>query len=136
LPRSKLHDYVRSNWDPFQANQLKLGRKPIIPPAHEKKLVDYRLLMERNYCGCTRDDVRRPAFQLAVQNKIPSPFSIAKEAAGKDWFKRCMKRHSDKLSLRQPTGTFTARATGFSKEQLGIFFDLYEKELAAHYHPP
>jgi len=43
-----------------------------------------------------------------------------------------MKRHSDKLSLRQPTGTSTDRARGFSKEQVAIFFDLYEKELAAH----
>jgi len=63
-------------------------------------------------------------------------FSMAKEAAGKDWFKLCMKRLSDKLSLLQPTETSTARAIGFSKEQVGIFFDLYENELAAHYCPP
>ena len=133
MPRSTLNDYVRSNWDNLQATQSKLGRKPIIPPAvEEKKLVEYLLLTERKYFGCTRDDVRRLALQLAVQNKIPSPFSIAREAAGKDWFKRSMKRHSDKLSLRQPIGTSTVRATGFSKEQVEIFFDLYEKELAAH----
>ena len=136
MPRSTLCDYVRSNWDPFQATQSKLGRKPIIPPALEEKLVEYLLLIERKYFGCTREDVRRLAFQLAVWNKIPNPFSIAKEAAGKDWFKRFMKRHSDKLSLRQPTGTSTARVTGFNKEQVGIFFDLYEKELAAHDYPP
>ena len=47
-----------------------------------------------------------------------------------------MKRHSEKLSLRQPTGTSTARATGFSKEQVGIFFYLYEKEFAVHDYPP
>jgi hypothetical protein len=47
-----------------------------------------------------------------------------------------MKRHSDKLSLRQPIGTPAARTTGFSKEQVGIFFDLYEKEVAAHYYSP
>ena len=40
-----------------------------------------------------------------------------------------MKLESDKLSLRQPTGTSIVRATGFSKEKLGIFFDLYEKLL-------
>ena len=28
VPRSTLCDYVRSNWDPFQATQSKLGRKP------------------------------------------------------------------------------------------------------------
>ena len=76
------------------------------------------------------------AFQLAVQNNIPSPFSIAKAAAGKDLFKRCVERHSDKLSLRHPTGTFTARTTGFSKEQVGTLFGLYEKELAADGYPP
>jgi len=47
-----------------------------------------------------------------------------------------MKQHSDELSLRQPTGTSTARATGFSKEQVGISFDLYEKELASRDYPP
>jgi len=113
-----------------------LGRKPIIPLALEEKFVEYLLLIERKYFGCTRDEVRIQAFQLAVQNKIPSPFSIAKEAAGKDWFKRFMKRHSNNLTLPQPPGTSTARATGFSKEQVGIFFDLYEKELAAHDYPP
>ena len=121
----------------FQATESKLGRKPIIiiPRALEEELVECLLLIERKYFGCTRDDVWRPAFQLAVRNKIPNPFSMAKEAAGKDWFKRCMKRHSDKLSLRQPRGTSTARATGFSKEQTGILFDLCEKELAARDYP-
>jgi len=133
LPHSTLYDYVRSNLDPFRATQSKFGSNPVIPPALEEKLVEYILLIELKYLGCTRDDIGSLASQLVVQNKIPSPFSIAKEAAGKDWFKRCIKRHSDKLSLGQPTGTSTARATGFSQEQVGIFFDLYEKELAAHY---
>ena len=113
-----------------------MGCKPIIPPALEEKHFEYLLLIERKSFGCTGDDVRRPAFQLAVQNKIPGPFAIVKEAVGKDWFKSCMKRHRDKLSLRQPTGTPTARATGFSKEQVGICFDLYGKELAVHDYPP
>ena len=47
-----------------------------------------------------------------------------------------MKWYSDKLSLRQPTGISTVRATGFSKEQVEIVFDLYEKELAAHDYLP
>jgi hypothetical protein len=106
-----------------------LGRKPIIPPVLEEKLVEYLLLIERKYFGCTPDDVRSLALQLAVQNKIPSPFSIAKETACKDWFKRCKKRHGDKMSLCQPTGTSTAKAIGFNKKQVGIFFDLYDKSL-------
>jgi len=113
-----------------------LGRKPIIPAALEETLVEYLLLIERKYFGCPRDDVRRLTFQLAVQNKIPRPFSITKEAAGKCCYKRCMKRHSYKLSLHQPTATSTVRATGFNKEYVGIFFYLYEKQLAAHDYPP
>jgi hypothetical protein len=112
-----------------------LGRKPIVPPALEEKLVGYLLVTERKYFGCTRDDVRRLAFQLAFQNKIPNLFLIDKEAAGRHWFKRLMKRYNEKLSLRQVTGISTARATGFSKEQLEIFFDLYEKELAGDDYP-
>ena len=136
VPLSTLCNYVRSNWDPFEGTQSKLGCKSMIPPALEEKLVEYLVLIERKYFGYTRDDVRRLAFQLAVQNKIPNPFSIAKETAGNDWFKCFMKQHSDKLSLSQPTGTATARATGFSREQLVICFDLYEKEHAAHDYPP
>jgi len=40
LPLSTLYDYVRSNWDPFQATQSKLGSRPIILPALEGKLVE------------------------------------------------------------------------------------------------
>jgi hypothetical protein len=47
-----------------------------------------------------------------------------------------MKRQRYKLSLRQPTGSSTARVTVFSKEQVGIFYDLCEKELTAHDYPP
>ena len=136
MPRSTLCHYIRSDWDPFQTSQSKFGSKPIIPAALEEKLVKYFFLIERKYFGSTGYDVRRPAFQLFVQNKIPNPFSIAKEAVGKDWFKSFMKRHRDKLSLRQKTGTSTARATGFSKEQVRILFNLYEKELDARDYPP
>jgi hypothetical protein len=58
VPRSTLCDYVRSNWDPFQATQSKLGRKSIIPPDLEEKLVEYLLLSEREHFGCPREDVR------------------------------------------------------------------------------
>jgi hypothetical protein len=113
-----------------------LERKPIISPALEEKLIEYLLLIEQKYFGYTRDVVRSLAFQLAVQNKIPNPFSIAREAAGKDWFRHFTKQHRDQLLLRQPTGTSTDKARGFSKEQVAIFFDSYKKELAARDYPP
>jgi hypothetical protein len=38
--------------------------------------------------------------------------------------------------LRQPTGKPIARATGFSKEQVGTFLDMCEKDFAACDYPP
>jgi hypothetical protein len=84
VSRSTLCDYVRSNWDPFQATKSKLGRKPIIPPTLEENIVEFLLLIERKYFGCAREGVRRLAFLLAVQNKIPNPFLIAKGTADID----------------------------------------------------
>jgi outer membrane biogenesis lipoprotein LolB len=48
------------------------------------------------------------AIQLASQNTVPNTFSVVKEAASKNWFKRFMKLRSDKLS-RQPTAISIAR---------------------------
>jgi len=62
LPLSILYDHVCSNWDPFQATRSKLGRKQIIPPALEEKLVDYLLVTVRKYFGSTLDDARRLVF--------------------------------------------------------------------------
>ena len=135
VPLSTLWDYVRSNWGPFQATQSNLGRKLIILPALEEELVQYILFIERKYFGWTRDDVRRLAFQLTVQNKIPNLFSVVKKAAGKDWFKRFVKRQSHKLSLHQPTGTSTARATGFSMEQMEILFWFVRKRACCSWLP-
>jgi hypothetical protein len=56
LPHSTLYNYVRSNLDPFQVTQSKVGRKPIIPPALEETLVEYLLLIERKHFGCTSDE--------------------------------------------------------------------------------
>jgi hypothetical protein len=60
-----------------------LGRKPIILPAFEERLVEY-LLIERKYFGCTGDDVRRLDFQLDVQNKSPVHFQSPKKQKTKN----------------------------------------------------
>ena len=136
VPRSTLCDYVRSKSEPSDTIKTKLGRKPVFPLALEEKLVDHLLLMEKRYFGFTRSDVTRLAFQLAKRNDIQNPFSVAKEAAGKDWFKRFMKRHETKLSLRQATGTSISRVRGFNKIEVSKFFDIYEEEMSKHNFPP
>ncbi|KAJ4430541.1 hypothetical protein ANN_19129 [Periplaneta americana] len=120
VPRSTLFDYVRSNSEPTKAVKSKLGRKPTLPAPLEEKLVDYVLIMEKKYFGCTRNNVKR----FAYQNNIHNQFSLLKEVAGKDWFKHFMQTHNQKLSLRAPTGTSVARAKGFNRESVNKFFDL------------
>lgn len=60
----------------------KLGRKPVLPPELEQRLVSYLLEMERRFFGMTRTDLKRLAFQLARCNDLPSPFNVNKEIAG------------------------------------------------------
>ncbi|KAJ4447454.1 hypothetical protein ANN_09461 [Periplaneta americana] len=136
VPRSTFCDYVWSNSEPTKAVKSKLGRKPTLPASLEEKLDDYVLIMERKYFGCTRNYVKRLAYQLAKQNNIPNQFSIVKEVAGKDWFKRFMQIHNQKLSLRALTGTSVARAKGFNRESVNKFFDLYEEAIEANNCPP
>ncbi|CAH1963651.1 unnamed protein product [Acanthoscelides obtectus] len=83
-------------------------------------------MMDKKYFGLTRRDVRSIAFQLAKLNNIPNPFSLLSESAGKDWLKRFLKRHEHVLSVRKPTGTSIARATGFCKHKVAEFFDILE----------
>ena len=83
--------------------------------------------MEGKLFGLTSSDVRDLAYQLALINGIKSNFSIVYEKAGKRWLRLFLKRHSDKLSLRKPTGTSVARAKGFTKVNVDNFFNLLEK---------
>ncbi|KAJ4430442.1 hypothetical protein ANN_22658 [Periplaneta americana] len=92
--------------------------------------------MERKYFGCARNDVKRLAYQLTKENNIPNQFSIVKEVAGRDWFKRFMQRHNQKLSLRAPTDTSVARAKGFNRESVNKFFSPYEEAIEANNYPP
>jgi len=64
-----------------------------------------------------------------VGNKIQNLCSDVKEAAANDCFKRRMKRKNRTLSLRHPKTIFIARAAGFSRELVGIFFDWNEEAL-------
>ena len=61
-------------------------------------------------------------------NNISSKFSVLQECASKDWFYGFMRRHKDQLSLRKPIGTSFDRAKGFTRENVGLFFNLLESE--------
>nr|CAI5854020.1 unnamed protein product [Callosobruchus analis] len=90
--------------------------------------------MEGLFYGLTRMDLRRPAYQVAVQNNIENPFREG--VAGRYWLKGFLKRHQNILSVRQPTGTSYARANGFTRERMNEFYDNLETIQSTTSFPP
>ncbi|GBP55030.1 Tigger transposable element-derived protein 1 [Eumeta japonica] len=110
-----------------------LGRKPILPPELEEKLVEYILIMEAKYYGLTRMDVRRMVYQLASKNNLPNHFK--NEVAGRAWLDLFLRRHKE-VSVRKPTGTSYARVQGFNRFAVKTFFDILGAELQKRHYPP
>lgn len=129
VPRSTLKDYVKKPIEEIQTLlDVPLGRKPILSPQLEDELLEYCLTMERSYYGLTSNDLRRMAFQLAMRNNIPHPFSNVIKTAGRKWVRLFIKRHPA-LTFRKPQTLSLARIQGFSKENVGKFFDILKPEL-------
>ncbi|CAH2092167.1 unnamed protein product [Euphydryas editha] len=129
VPRATLKDYVKKSDKPIEdIVSAKMGRKPILPVELEEELVGYCLQMEKNYYGVTASDLKRMAFQLAIRNNIPHPFSLTKKKAGKKWMKLFMARHPN-LSFRQPQSLSRARVQGFTAENVKSFFAILKPEL-------
>ena len=95
-------------------------------PEEEQELVKYIKKMEGMLFGLSRMDLRRLAFELAERNEKDHPFDKELGAAGYDWHKGFMDRHSHEVSLRKPGATSAARAMGFNKVSADAFFTLLE----------
>ncbi|XP_033225515.1 uncharacterized protein LOC117178270 [Belonocnema kinseyi] len=123
--------------DESQSNAIlskRLGRPPVLSEELENKLVQYALTMESKFYRLTRRDLEYMAHQLAEANNVPNPFRDQK--AGKNWFYGFMRRHSDKLSLRKPTGTSFARAYDFTRLNVETFYDNLENVYEKHRFTP
>ena len=104
------------------------GFKTVFSVEQEKILCDYILYMEAKLFAFDTLEIRELAFDLAKKLKISNPFNGESELAGIDWVKNFLKRHKQ-LTYRKPEPTSAARASGFNKEAVAQFFDLYEKVL-------
>ncbi|XP_050315343.1 uncharacterized protein LOC126749702 [Anthonomus grandis grandis] len=113
VPGSTLVDYVKSDKPIEVLTATKLGRRPALSNEIENLLVTYCLDMEKQFYGLRASDIRRLAFQLAIQNGLQHPFSMTKSSAGKKWQKGFLKRHPE-LSFRKPQGVSAARIKGAS----------------------
>uniref|UniRef100_A0AAR5P8E0 HTH CENPB-type domain-containing protein n=1 Tax=Dendroctonus ponderosae TaxID=77166 RepID=A0AAR5P8E0_DENPD len=73
--------------------------------------------------GLTKKELKRLAYQLAVQNDCRHPFNEQTEMARQDWTQRFMRRHPE-LSLMKSEATSGARAMGFNRVAVAQFFTL------------
>ena len=130
VPNTTLRRLAKTNLPLKDCVNTKLGRKPIMPPEMEAQLVHYLLIMENQFFGLTRSDVRKMAYQLAVKNKLKHSFGHNEEA-GRAWFHHFMRRHPN-LTIHKPSGTSYSRATGFNKESVSAFYKLLENLYEKH----
>lgn len=101
-----------------------MGRhKPVFNPDQEKELVEYVLLMESRLFGVTLAELRSLAYELAERNNLQHNFNTMKKMAGKCWLYSFLKRNPQ-LRLRSPEPTSLARAIGFNRTAVKMFFDL------------
>jgi hypothetical protein len=110
-----------------------LGRT-LLPSEPDNILVQYRTIVDQRYCGLSRLDIKRTAFQLAIGNGMKRPFNEEKSEAGKKWLRSFLKRHPV-LSMRTPESISIARVKGCTSENVARFFGICESELRTVNHP-
>lgn len=95
-------------------------------------LRDYLLTASLMHYGLSKEDVKKLAYQFAKANTKTYPASWNTNCqAGEQWLLDFRKRNPE-LSLRTPRPTSIARATGFNKPIVKMFFDKYSSVLEKH----
>ena len=95
----------------------------IIPAKLEDDLAKYLQSCSTINHGMTTIETRKLAYSFAIANQITVPSSWTnKESASEDWMSGFMKRNKS-LSIRKPEKTSQARAAGFNKPVVSIFYD-------------
>lgn len=78
--------------------------------------------MDKRFYGLTFREIQVLAYEYEETNNINHPFSKDTKLAGRDWVYAFLSRHPS-LCFRRPEGTSLARAIGFNKVQIDIFFN-------------
>ncbi|XP_072399657.1 uncharacterized protein [Diabrotica undecimpunctata] len=98
----------------------------------EEALVDYIITCSKMFYSLTITDCRKLSYDLAKANKLKIPKNWEEEKkASVDWYKGFRHRHRT-ISLRTPEGCSLARAAGFNKENVNLFFNKLEIVLQRH----
>ncbi|KAG5893376.1 hypothetical protein JTB14_024495 [Gonioctena quinquepunctata] len=95
----------------------------------ERELVEYLLHLESMLFGLTCDDVRKLAYQLAVETIFA--IDLTWKRAGWDWL-RGFRQRNPKIFLRNPEPTSAGRAQGFDKTRISQFFKISDEMVEKH----
>lgn len=109
--------------------------QPEFTAEQEICLVEHIQNMEKALFGLIPGDVTRLAYDYAEKLGIDHRFNHSNRMAGKDWLAGFLKRY-DQLSICKPEATSLARAVGFNRAQVNIFYTLYRDLLAANVYGP
>ena len=84
------------------------------------------------HCGLSKDDVKKISFSVCKDKfrKNPASWDINCQA-GEQWLADFRKRNPE-LSLRKRRSTSIARAPGFNKPVVKLFFEKYASVLEKH----
>ncbi|XP_036138583.1 uncharacterized protein LOC105836987 isoform X2 [Monomorium pharaonis] len=128
VPRSTLRRLVATDLSSEECVNIKIGRKPIMPPEMEAQLVNYLLMMKNRFFALTSNDVRRMAYQIAAKNEL-NCFGQNNEA-GRVWFDRFIRRHSN-LDIFKPSIHHTSESI-VNKESMLEFYKMLENMYKEH----
>ena len=114
---------------------IKLGRyQNALPLDVEQELAAHVTRMSKFFHGLSSKEVRKLAYDLAVEKDIANPFNSEKGMAGVDWLNGFLARH--KLSIRVPEATSVARMVGFNRSKVSVFYKIYKEQLEKHNYAP
>ena len=107
-----------------------MGRfKSVFTADQEALLVNYITRVDELFYGLDREDLAQLAYEFAEQNKIRHPFK--NKQAGEQWLQNFQRRNPD-VVLRSPKPTSIARARGFNRHQVELFFDNLKNLIENH----
>lgn len=132
VPEATLRKRLKAGTVPISLGRFKL----VFTPEMEDELATYCRDLDKIFYGLTLKAFGNLVFEYAERNNLDHRFNRARKSAGKDWVYSFCKRH--KLSLRSPEKTSLARASGFNRPQVELFFKnleqmLNDKKISPHH---
>nr|XP_039272242.1 uncharacterized protein LOC120346542 [Styela clava] len=124
VPRATLRRHVYQTLKKAPGSRS-LGCSPTLGQ-NEKDLLQHILEFEKRGFPLTVKDIRKLAYEFAMENKIPNKFSESSKMAGKDWWSGFRERYGNLITIRKPQPLSIQRAIHLNKPTVNKYFDLLE----------